>query len=45
MPVVDRDGVLLAVLDVDSDYPDAFDALDQHELEGLCRWLGEQPWD
>lgn len=33
---------LLAVLDVDSDDPAAFDEVDQQHLERLCGWLGEQ---
>ena len=36
VPVITPDGALLAVLDVDSDHPDAFDALDRAELEGAC---------
>lgn len=36
VPVVTADGRLLAVLDVDSDEPAAFDHIDQRELEGLC---------
>ena len=31
---------VLAVLDVDSNEPDAFDAIDQHYLEELCGVLG-----
>lgn len=41
VPVV-NDGRLLAVLDVDSDHPAAFDDLDQTRLESLCRALGER---
>ncbi len=40
VPVVAPDGRLLAVLDVDSDDPAAFDALDQERLEALCAALG-----
>jgi putative methionine-R-sulfoxide reductase with GAF domain len=32
-------GRLLAVLDVDSDHPAAFDAVDARHLEELCSWL------
>ncbi len=42
VPVVTPEGRLLAVLDVDSDYPDAFNKEDRRELEYLCRSLGEQ---
>ncbi len=41
-PVLTPGGDLLAVLDVDSDDPAAFDATDQRFLEKLCAWLGEQ---
>ena len=33
---------LLAVLDVDSDDPDAFDETDRRHLEALCAMLGER---
>ena len=42
VPVLTPDGRLLAVLDVDSDFPAAFDATDQEALEMLCRKLGAQ---
>jgi L-methionine (R)-S-oxide reductase len=42
VPVVTPSGVLLAVLDVDSDLPDAFDELDQQSLERVCAQLGER---
>lgn len=35
VPVKDRNGVLIAVLDVDSDTPDAFDVDDQQALEQI----------
>ena len=35
VPVIDRDGRLIAVLDVDSDTPAAFDAADAAALEAL----------
>lgn len=40
VPVVAPDGRLLAVLDVDSDAPSAFDEVDQRELEEICAELG-----
>lgn len=40
VPVLGAGGRLLAVLDVDSDRPAAFDALDQESLEGVCAELG-----
>lgn len=36
VPVFDREGALIAVLDVDSDQLDAFDAVDREELEKIC---------
>ncbi|MDX1548239.1 MAG: GAF domain-containing protein [Rhodothermales bacterium] len=42
VPVITPEGRLLAVLDVDSDDPDAFDATDQAMLERLCARLGRQ---
>jgi GAF domain-containing protein len=35
VPVLDADGRLIAVFDVDSDRPAAFDAVDQHWLEQI----------
>jgi GAF domain-containing protein len=40
VPVVDRSGALRAVLDIDSDTPSAFDAIDQVQLQTICAWLG-----
>ena len=40
VPVLRPDGRVLAVLDVDSNAPAAFDAVDQEALESLCRALG-----
>jgi GAF domain-containing protein len=40
VPVIAPDWQLLAVLDVDSDQAAAFDDVDQHELEEICRDLG-----
>lgn len=37
VPVLGRDGRLTAVLDIDSDTPDNFDATDQAELEAIVR--------
>ena len=40
VPVLRPDGSVLAVLDVDSDHPAAFDGLDQEHLEAICAELG-----
>ena len=40
VPVTAPDGELLAVLDVDSDTPAAFNEVDKDHLEDLCAWLG-----
>ena len=45
VPVITPKDRLLAVLDVDSDDPDAFDAVDQQALESLCKKLGEKYQD
>lgn len=42
VPVLTPGDKLLAVLDVDSDSPSAFDAVDQDQLERLCQMLGNQ---
>jgi GAF domain-containing protein len=42
VPVTTPSGVLLAVLDVDSDIPDAFSSTDRQYLEALCHRLGRQ---
>ena len=43
VPLVGPDGRVIAVLDVDSDLPDAFSAeVDQPHLESLCAWLAER---
>ena len=42
VPVLTPDGCLLAVLDVDSDDPGAFDEVDQAALEDLCASLGRR---
>ncbi len=39
VPLITDDGRVLAVLDVDSDLPAAFDAVDQGALEALCARL------
>lgn len=41
VPVFDADGKLRAVLDVDSDSPNAFDENDALFLQGVCRFLGD----
>lgn len=40
VPVLDRTGETVAVLDVDSDLPAAFGEIDRVELEAICRELG-----
>lgn len=42
VPVVSPRGDVIAVLDVDSDAPAAFDDVDQRELEALCAMLGRR---
>lgn len=42
VPVLTPAGDVLAVLDVDSNAPDAFDAVDQRHLEALCAMLGRR---
>ncbi|NNE70792.1 MAG: GAF domain-containing protein [Rhodothermales bacterium] len=42
VPVLRSDGSVLAVLDVDSDFEDAFGTLDQEHLESLCAELGRR---
>lgn len=42
LPVITKKDRLLAVLDVDSNDPAAFDHTDQVQLEQLCRWLGDR---
>ncbi len=42
VPILTPDGRVLAVLDIDSDLPEAFDTTDQHYLETLCGVLGER---
>ena len=39
VPVFDANGILAAVLDVDSEQPDAFDETDLLGLEAICRIL------
>ena len=42
VPIVSASGLTLAVLDVDSDLPDAFGSTDQTELEALCAELASR---
>lgn len=42
VPVLAPDGEVLAVLDIDSSAPAAFDAIDQEALESLCAELGRR---
>jgi L-methionine (R)-S-oxide reductase len=39
VPLFDATGRVRAVLDVDSNTPAAFDEIDAHHLEEICRWL------
>lgn len=42
VPVIDPSGLVLAVLDVDSDEPAAFSDVDARHLEALCAELGRR---
>lgn len=43
VPILDRQGNVVAVLDVDSDHMAAFSStIDQPQLEALCTWLGNR---
>lgn len=42
VPVLSNTQEILAVLDVDSNQPNAFDEIDRDNLERLCRWIGER---
>jgi L-methionine (R)-S-oxide reductase len=47
VPIVHADGHVLAVIDLDSDHPDAFDALDVQAIESIAATLAKQfpgPW-
>lgn len=44
VPVLGPSGEVVAVLDIDSDDPDAFDPDDQRFLEELCGMLGRRFW-
>jgi len=41
VPVLNRNGRLVAVFDVDSDLAHAFNDVDQSQLEEICSWLGQ----
>ena len=43
VPVLDASGALLAVLDVDSDRPAAFDDVDREALERMMSWFARVP--
>lgn len=43
VPVFDGSGALLAVLDIDSDRPNAFDDEDREHLEKLMTWFARNP--
>lgn len=40
VPVMDTNGNLIAVLDIDSDRIEAFDQIDKNNLERLCEMIG-----
>ena len=42
VPIVAADGTVIAVLDVDSNNPAAFDLLDKQHLEAICASLGDR---
>lgn len=42
VPIMNRNGNVVAVLDVDSDDASAFNQDDAEGLESLCAWLGER---
>jgi len=42
VPILTSEGEVIAVLDVDSNDPDAFDETDQHHLEDLALLLGKR---
>ena len=39
IPIIHQNGAILGVLDIDSDFPAAFDEVDQRALESICRLL------
>ncbi|MEO8333368.1 MAG: GAF domain-containing protein [bacterium] len=41
VPILNRSGDLVAVLDIDADVPSAFDADDQRGLERIVSWFAE----
>lgn len=43
VPVVNNSGELFAVLDIDSETPNAFDEHDQRGLEQMMRWFAQVP--
>jgi putative methionine-R-sulfoxide reductase with GAF domain len=43
VPLIDCNGELLGVLDVDSNYPAAFTTVDKEGLEKVCKYLRDQP--
>ena len=45
VPLLDDRGEVRAVLDIDSDIPGAFDAVDQQELEGLAAVVSKVYWE
>jgi GAF domain-containing protein len=45
VPLLDDRGEVRAVLDIDSDIPGTFDAVDQQELEGLAAMVSKVYWE
>ena len=43
VPVIDASGALVAVLDIDSDRPAAFDDVDRESLERMMGWFARVP--
>lgn len=44
LPVFDKTGAVIAVLDIDSDQPDAFDEVDSAALETILRQVFAERW-
>jgi len=43
VPIFDNTGELIAVLDIDSEHPNAFDDEDREHLERLMTWFANKP--
>ena len=42
LPILDQNGAVAAVLDIDSTQLDVFDGVDVAALERICRWISER---